>query len=85
MNHGSFQNLKILSAEKTLHFTKSLDMKDQADQILRKSELFESFQMNFQWTKGQVGQVGPSWAKFRLIFHQSTGHERPTRSSPSEV
>ena len=58
MNHGSFQNLKILSAEKTLHFTKSLDMKDQADQILRKSELFESFQMNFQWTKGQVGQVG---------------------------
>ena len=59
---------KFPEFEQTLHFTRSLDMKHHKDPL----ELFESFQMDFQWTKGQVGQmgqVGPSWAKFRLIFH----------------
>ena len=40
----------FFSEKITLHFTKALDMKDQPDQVLRKSELFKSFQMDFHWS-----------------------------------
>ena len=56
MNHGSFQNLKILSAEKTLHFTKSLDMKDHADSLEAMRKFPDGFPMDH-------GPSGPSGAE----------------------